>query len=229
MYWYKCCENGSKMKPPKCIDNKRNRVIDELRASVVLNSKISVISAYFTIYAFQSLKKELSSVDSFRFIFTEPSYVQNQEKETREYIIQRNPLSGNAFELKLRNEMQQSAIARECAAWVQAKGQFKSLRRANPAQPRLIHVSGDEPIAINGTVDFTTDGLGVVPSSRIDYNTCMYGTENTSAFLQMFNELWNDTTAVEDITQAIITDMQVMYRENAPELIYYLMLYHSVP
>jgi len=214
------------MKPPKFIDNKRNKVIDELRTSIVPNSKLSIISAYFTIYAYQSLKKELSRVDSCRFIFTEPSYTQNQVKETREYFIQRNPLSGNAFELKLRNEMRQSAIARECAAWVQAKGQFKSLRGTNPAQPRLIHVSGEEPIVINGSVDFTTDGLGVVPSSRIDYNTCMYGTENTSAFLQMFNELWNDTTAVEDITQAIIADMQVIYRENAPELIYYLMLYH---
>ena len=213
-------------KPATILDNKRNRVIDELKVSLIPHSKLSVISAYFTIYAYQALKKELSQVDACRFILTEPFYAKSQEKETREYIIQRNPLSGNAFELKLRNEMKQAAIARECAAWVQAKGQFKSLRRANPAQPRLVHVSGQESIAINGSVDFTADGLGVVPSNRIDYNTCMYGTENTNIFLQMFDELWNDTTAVEDITEAIIADMQVMYRENAPELVYYLMLYH---
>jgi SNF2 family DNA or RNA helicase len=214
------------IKPPVFLDNKRHKVVDELKVALTPNSKLSVVSAYFTIYAYQALKKELSQIEACRFIFTEPSYVENREKEPREYFILRNPLSGNNFELKLRNEMKQAAIARECAAWVQAKGQYKSLRKANPAHPRLIHVSGQESIAINGSVDFTTDGLGIVPSERIDYNTCMYGAENTNAFLQMFDELWNDTTTVEDITQSLIADMQVLYRENAPELIYYLMLYH---
>lgn len=213
--------------PPKFLDNKRNKVVDELRISLNSHSKLSVISAYFTIYAYQALKRELSHIDSCRFIFTEPTYAKSTEKQAREYFIQRNPLSGNEFEIKLRNEMRQSAIARECAAWVRSKGQFKSLRRANPAHPRMIHISGEEEsIAISGTVDFTTDGLGIVPSNRIDQNTCMYGTQYTAAFLHMFDELWNDTTAVEDITESIIEDMQVLYRENAPELIYYLMLYH---
>lgn len=167
-------------RPTKFLDNKRSKVIDELTVSLTPESKMSVISAYFTIYAYQALKRELSRVDSCRFIFTEPSYATNQEKESREYRIGHNLLAGNEFELRLRNEMKQAAIARECAAWVQAKGQFKSLRQANPAHPRLIHIEGEEIVAINGTVDFTTDGLGGLPSNRIDYNTCMYGAQNTA-------------------------------------------------
>ena len=42
----------------KVLDNKNNgRVIDELKAGLETSSKLSIISAYFTIYAFQELKK----------------------------------------------------------------------------------------------------------------------------------------------------------------------------
>lgn len=65
------------------------------------------------------------------------------------------------FEIKLRNEMKQAAIAKECAQWLEKKAEIKSLRQANPAQPRLVYIENPEDnVSINGTVDFTSDGLG---------------------------------------------------------------------
>ena len=47
----------------KIIDNKLNgKVVEELRDSLKKGSKLSIISAYFTIYAFAELKKELSKI-----------------------------------------------------------------------------------------------------------------------------------------------------------------------
>ena len=76
------------MKPPKMLDNKRNgKVSDELRENLGKGSKLSVISAYFTIYAFNDLKKELSKIDKMRFIFTEPTFVKKDQELIREYYI----------------------------------------------------------------------------------------------------------------------------------------------
>jgi hypothetical protein len=220
------------MKPPKVIDNKRNgKVYDELTDNLRKGSKLSVISAYFTIYAFAELKRELIKIDGMRFIFTEPTFIKKDNELTREYYIEHNDnekkVSGNEFEIKLRNEMNQAVIAKECSKWLQDKVQIKSFKKANSAQPRLVYIENeDEHISINGTVDFTTDGLGITPSNRLDYNMCMYGKEFTVSFLQSFNELWNDDTAVENVKMQVLNQMQVLYKENTPEFIYFVTLYN---
>jgi len=220
------------MKPPKVLDNKKNKVVDELKDGLKKDSKLSIISAYFTIYAYAELKKELNKIDKMKFIFTEPTFVKKDRELIREFYIEHNHInekkvSGNEFEIKLRNEMKQAAIAKECAKWLEGKAEIKSLRNANPAQPRLVYIENDdENISINGTVDFTSDGLGITPSNRLDSNMCMYGKEYTISFLQAFNELWNDETAVEDVKQKVLDQMQVLYKENTPEFIYFVTLYN---
>lgn len=220
------------MKAPKIIDNKLNgSVYTELKENLKKGSKLSVISAYFTIYAFAELKKELLKIDNLRLLYTEPSFSKKDEDLIRQYYISRianeKSISGNDFEIKLRNELNQSHIAKECAQWVKDKVQIKSFKSPNPAQPRLIYMeNGDEHASINGTVDFTTDGLGITPSNRIDNNVCMYGKEATFSLLKMFNDIWNDKSLVEDVKQRVLDQMQVLYKENTPEFIYFVTLYN---
>lgn len=219
------------MIPPKMIDNKHNgTVAEELRQHLEKDSKLSVMTAYFTIFAFSALKKELLKVNSIRMLFTDPGFIQEDHEQTKEYYLERNQgqaLSGNVYEIKLRNEMCQASVARECAEWFRQKAQIKAFKEKNPAQPRLIHIeNGTDSVSINGTVDFTTDGLGLTHSNRVDSNMCMYGHEFTDHFLKQFDELWNDRTAVEDVKEEVLNHLQRLYKENTPEFIYFVTLYH---
>jgi SNF2 family DNA or RNA helicase len=215
---------------PKILDNKQNgKVGEELKNVIKADSKLSIISAYFTIYAYKELKKELKKIDNLRFIFTEPAFVEEEKNEAKEYYITRKSeknISGNEFEIKLRNEMNQASIAKECAEWISKKVEIKSLRKPNPAQQRLIYIENDDDISINGSVDFTTDGLGFSPSTRIDMNMCMYGKEYTRQFLDMFNNIWNDSSLVEDVKDKVLIHMQTIYKENTPQFIYFITLYN---
>lgn len=219
------------MKPPKMIDNKRNgTVAEELRQSIGKDSKLSIMTAYFTIFAFAELKKELLKVGQVRMLFTDPIFIKGSQDPTREYYLEREngqALSGNVYEMKLRNEMCQASVARECAKWLEHSAQMKMFKNKNSAQPRLIYVdNGEDSVSINGTVDFTTDGLGLTRSNRVDSNMCMYGHEFTQHFLEMFDELWNDGTAVEDVKNEVLRQIQMLYKENTPEFIYFVTLYH---
>jgi len=216
----------------KILDNKSNgTVIDELKQSIHKSSKLSIISAYFTIYAFQELKKELLKIDSLRFLFTEKNFKKPDDELLRQYYISKkinpNSLFGNEFEIKLKNELNQTKIARECAEWLKQKAEIKALRYPNPAQPRLVYVdnSDETNTAISGTVDFTTDGLGSTPSNRIDNNICMTGKIETQSFIQMFDTYWNNSNFVEDVKEQILEYMQNVYKENTPEFIYFITLY----
>ena len=170
------------MKPPKMIDNKnQNTVYNELNQYIYFNSRLSVISGYFSIYAYYQLKDKLDEIDNMRFIFTVPLFIKNKENtETREYEISQTEqgIFGNEYELKLKNEMTQSAITRECADWIKNKVEVKSYIKPNPATNRMIHIenlSSDDNICITGTVDFTSDGFGTTYSDRQDNNMCIYG------------------------------------------------------
>ena len=169
----------------------QRKVYEELQNSIRSGSKISVVSGYFTIYAYASLKKELNKIESMRFLFTEPTFVNEHSVVSREFQIDHEKsISGNDYEIKLRNEMRQSAIAKEYADWIRKKVEIKSLKIPNAAQPRIIHVKNDgvDDLSINGTVDFTTDGLGVTASDRIDSNLCMSG-EATKGLLDLFEQI----------------------------------------
>lgn len=215
----------------KMIDNQKlGTVADELRQLLDNDSRLSVISAYFTIYAYQELSKELSKIDSIRLLFTEPSFLKAREKEAREYYIdtrRESRISGNEFELKLRNELTQSQVAKECAAWLAQKAEIRSYKTPNPAQQRLIHIKNEiEDAIITGSVDFTSDGLGLAPSNRIDINTCIYGNDATKSYLAMFDQIWNNTQLVEDVKERVLEFMQVIYKENPPQYVYMLTLFY---
>ncbi len=215
----------------KMLDNKKNgKVGDELKKSITKGSRLSVISAYFTIYAFNELHSELNKIDKMRFVFTEPSFINKSEEMIRQYYINRTPeksLSGNEFEIKMRNQMNQTHIAKECAAWLENKAEIKSFTNPNPAQQRLVFIENQTcNVSINGTVDFTADGLGFVPSSRNDMNACITGNEATHQFLDQFNELWEDNTQLEDVKAKVLEQMKIIYKENTPEFIYFVTLYN---
>lgn len=112
-------------------DNINNIVKTDLERSIEKGSHLSIAATCFSIYAYQALKEQLDDIAELRFIFTSPSFVtEKAKKEKREFYIPRlnreRSLYGTEFEVKLRNELSQKAIARECAEWIRKRVQFKS-------------------------------------------------------------------------------------------------------
>lgn len=112
----------------------RNRLGDALAKSIDEGAKLSIISSYFTVFAFSELKEELEKVDSVRFLFSEPTFVKRMasDKDPRQFAISQcsreRGVGGLGLELTLRNNLNQRAIARECAEWVRAKCEFRSAK-----------------------------------------------------------------------------------------------------
>jgi len=217
------------LKAPKTLDNKKNGfVYKELQENIKKGSKLSVISAYFTIYAYSELEKDLNKIDRMRFIFKEPSFIQNKKQEFRQYYINNEKgIFGNEFEIKLRNEMKQSSIARNCAEWIKKHVEVKSFKNSDSSEPRMIYVENEDEddIYITGSVDFTTDGLGLTSSNRSDINTCMYGKQYTESFLNWFDDIWQGNN-LEDIKDELLEQMEVIYAENPGEFVYFVSMYN---
>jgi len=92
----------------KIIDNKKTKIIDVLKDGIKKDSKLSIISAYFTIYGFDKLKDQLEKIENLRFLFIEPTFTKEKEEKREFYINRKNrekQISGNEYEIKLRNEV----------------------------------------------------------------------------------------------------------------------------
>lgn len=94
-------------------DNITKIVRGDLKDRIKPHSQVAIAAACFSMYAYKELKTQLERVDSFRFIFTSPTFIQEKaEKQKREFYIPRlsreNSLYGTEFEIKLRNEMTQN-------------------------------------------------------------------------------------------------------------------------
>ena len=210
------------------IDNINKTVKDDLQAGIHKGSKMSVAAACFSIYAYQELKKQLDGIDELRFIFTSPTFVtEKASKAQREFYIPRISrecsLYGTEFEVKLRNELTQKAIAKECADWIRRKVVFKS----NVTQEQMMgFMTVDEStyMPING---FTTVDLGCERGNNAYYPVQKTESfENANYFLRLFEQLWNDKKKLQEVTDVVIENISAAYRENAPEYIYFVALYN---
>ena len=115
----------------RVFDNVTDIIRDDMATTITKGSKVSIAAAYFSMYAYKELKTQLEQIEECRFIFTSPTFIKEKtEKQKREFYIPRlnreNSLYGTEFEIKLKNEMTQKAIAKEFANWVKSKAKFKS-------------------------------------------------------------------------------------------------------
>lgn len=215
----------------KILDNITNTVRDDLRVEIKRGSKISVAAACFSMYAYQELKKQLESVEEFRFIFTSPTFVKEKaEKQKREFYIPRlsreTSLYGTEFEIKLRNEMTQRAIAKECADWIRRKAKFKSNTTGENMTGFMTVDAKDAQTAYMPMSGFTTVDIGCERGNNT-YNmvNCMEA-PFSQQYMQLFDQLWNNREKMQDVTDVVIENISTVYAENSPEFIYFMTLYH---
>ena len=219
------------MEQPKLINNITERVVDDLRQRLSAQSRVSIAAASFSIYAYEVLKTELDKIDELRFIFTSPTFIKDKaKKEKREFYIpklnrERN-LYGTDFEIRLRNQLSQKAIAKECAEWIRRKVKFRS----NFSQEQMggfLHVQGQDTSHVYLPFnEFTTTQIGFERGNEVYNIVNVLPSPTAEAYLAIFNEQWENTEKFSDVTERVLEYIDTVYQENAPEYIYFLALYN---
>lgn len=212
-------------------DNVAKIVRDDLQRTIQPGGRISIAAACFSIYAYQELREQLEEIDELRFIFTSPTFTtEKTKKDHREFYIPRlnreRSLYGSDFEVKLRNQMTQRAIAKECAAWIGNKVTFKS-NTTGENMAGFMNVQHEAEMhtymPING---FTTVDLGCERGNNTYNPVTKLDPPVTQEYLRIFDAVWNDKDKLQDVTQQVIDSISTAYRENSPDFIYFVMLYN---
>lgn len=218
----------------RIIDNVNDLLGDDLKSGLKAASKVRIAASTFSIFAFEALRKELEQVSELEFIFTSPSFVTSKvtdklRKERREYFIPEamraeSSLYGSEFEIRLRNKLTQRAIAKECADWIRRKVTFRANATGNPMQQFAVV---DDNAAYMPLQGFTTADLGYEPGNAV--SNLVHRIDEaplTGQYIQLFDQIWNTTDQLDDVTDAVQEHIASVYAENSPERIYFLILYN---
>lgn len=215
----------------KVFDNVTEILRDDMASTISKGCKASIAAACFSMYAYKELKKQLESVDECRFIFTSPTFVtEKAEKQKREFYIPRlnreSSLYGTEFELKLRNEMTQKAIAKECADWIRRKATFKSNTTGENMGGFVTVANTQQQVAYMPINGFTTVDIGCERGNNSYNMVNRFEAPFSASYIQLFETLWNDHDKLQDVTDVVIENITTAYNENSPEFIYFMTLFH---
>mgnify|MGYP001777188722 FL=1 len=208
------------------INNVSKKLKDDLKEEIKADSRLSIAAACFSIYAFEELRKELEGIEELRFIFTSPSFTtEKASKERKEFYIPRlnreRSITGTEFEIKLRNELSQKAIARECADWIRRKVKFKS----NTTDESMMGFMNVDDISYMPITGFTTAELGCEKGNNAYSMINKFESPFSNEYIKLFNSLWN-SDKMEDVTDKVIENISAAYKENSPAFIYFVTLYN---
>ncbi len=200
---------------------------DFLQQVILANSEVSIVSAYFTIYAYHQLKDKLDDIKHLKFLFGEPTFIKALDPDKvnpRTFIIENEHLS-----IPIENQLTQKAIAKECSDWIKSKTDIRSMVKPNFLHGKLYHIRQESGIekAIAGSSNFTVNGLGLGNSKNIELNIVIDSDHGRQELKEWFDAIWNDQTGlVEDVKEKVLKYLEQLYIENEPEFIYFKTLFH---
>ena len=212
--------NGSGLRD----NHQRGSVAEFLQEKIADGSMLSIVSAYFTIYAYDALKLSLDKMAHLDFLFGEPRFINRldpDKAESKSFLI-------NTDGLALKNRLQQKRIARECAQWIEQRVDIKTIKQTNLLHGKMYHVAnGGVEDAILGSSNFTVRGLGLSEAdSNIELNLVVDSNRDRKELKQWFREIWTDDTLVEDAKTDVLRYLRKLYANQSPQFVYYLTLFH---
>lgn len=216
------------------LDNRRRgNVGDYLIENIHTNARISIVSAYFTVYAYNELKEQLGQIEQLRFLFGEPTFIKDENlKVSRQFVMEKSEregaVSGTGIEIRLKNNLMQKSIAMQCAEWMRQKVEVRSLIKPDflHGKAYIIENPNEDNCAIVGSSNFTVSGLGLKPHSNMELNLVTRAADNVLELLSWFDEVWNDDEMVEDVKEQVLDAISTLFIENTPEFLYFVTIYH---
>lgn len=208
--------------PVGILDNRsRGMAGDFLRAHLQEGTELSVVSAYFTISAYEALREELERVERMRFLYGAPQHLRALSRDKRPAKAFGLTEAG----LAPTRQLTQRAEAKRCADWIRRKAEIRSVKD-DLLHGKMYHVQGARADALIGSSNFTLPGLGLHERKNVELNLVVDGDRDRNDLLAWFQEWWSNTKRTEDVKDRVLRELELLHRNHSPAFIYHLTLFH---
>jgi len=193
------------------------KAADFLQNNISEGCDVRIVSAYFSIYAYYALNKDLNSIGNLKFLFGESHYSAAElGHEQRQFAINLSD-GASSIEMKMNNR----ATALECANWLEEKAEIKSISN-RLLHGKLYHLENNSrDHAMLGSSNFTLNGLGIHENSNLELNLVVDSDRDRADLKDWFDGIWNDSTSVQDVKASVLEELRKIYSNHSPEFVYF--------
>ena len=188
---------------------------DILSEDIQDGSRLKIMTSYFTLFAYNEIKEQLSKVENIDLIINPNRY---DSKGKCFETVEENGLKIN---------LDYVGIARDFATWIEKKTNIKKVK-SKKIDGKMLSIAHNGSFSDYIThADFSATGLGVLDKGgRIHINEKVEDAERGKNLRMAFDSIWNNTTQVEDIKKKILQELNTIYQDKSPELLYFFTISH---
>ena len=222
--------------PIQIDSSKKGAIANFIKEKVEEGATIYLPSSIFTIYAFSELKDVIKKSNKVKFLFNRPTFIKKiraDEKDVKEFQLSMQNREKNvsefALEIGLKNNLDQNFVANQCYILLEDKFEVRSVTENNFFNSNQILIdneTGDKYVINGANLEFSLPGLGITDEPRFDFNFALDDEMSVNSYKNHFNKVWNDKASVEDVKEELLKYISNLYKENSPQLAYYITLYN---
>ena len=180
---------------------------------------LRIVSAYFTVYAYEALQDELEKAGTVRFLYGDPGSVGEVdpgEKESKGFDLTERGLSPQKL-------LRQKRLAKDCAKWIKKRVEIRTIKQANFLHGKMYHLerSADADVAVVGSSNFTYRGLGFDAGANLELNLPMTDAATCDELKQWFDGIWDDEHLTRNAKKQVLAALHRLGENCSPELVYY--------
>lgn len=215
---------------------KKGAIADFIREKTEEGATIYIPSKIFTIFALNELKDVLLKTNRVKFLFTEPAFIKKvtaDAKKVKEFTLAMNGREKNVsefgLEITLKNSLNQNNVANQCYLILNEKFDVKSVTEDHFFNNNCVlidNVTGDSYVINSTNFEFSMPGLGYINEAKFNFSVALDDKDSVSGYKKMFDEAWDDKSFTEDVKSELLKHISNIYKENSPELVYYVTLYN---
>ncbi len=203
------------------IIEKINEVLQRKKDAVV-----NIVNDKLTISVFSLLEKNLHNVKEINFVIRDVKFLPHQSEITHEFEINPTDILFNSYDITEKNKLQHFSKARNMHDFIQ---KHVNIRKVNPG----IRIGGniliiDDDFMIQGSSSLEISQKHTREAFRnINFDTILTGSVDKGQILSALNtfkQIWFNEKVSVDYKKELLSSLQYVYKEHAPEFLYYFTL-----
>ena len=178
-----------------------------------------IVSAYFTVYAYEMLRDGLGNAGAVRFLYGDPGSVEEvnpNANESKNFKLTEQGLSPKRL-------LQQRRLAKDCEKWIEKQVAVRTIKQANFLHGKMYHLerTAGVDVAVAGSSNFTRRGLGFDSGANLEINLPIADATTCDALKHWFDAIWNDKQRTKDVKDEVLAALRRLGANLSPELVYY--------
>ena len=208
--------------------NSNEQMIQKIN-EVLQNKKdaiVNIVNDKLTISVFSLLEKNLQNVKEINFVIRDVKFLPHQSEIAHEFEINPTDVLFNAYDITEKNKLQHFSKARSMHDFIEKHVNIRKVNAGIRIGGNILIIDDDFMIQGSSSLEVSKKSSRDV-FSNINFDTILNGSadkEQILGALETFKKIWFNEQVSVDYKDELLASLQYVYKEHAPEFLYYFTL-----